>query len=119
MIARTWRGSTRAEDAEDYLRYLHETGFREYRSTPGNRGALGLRRIVGGRAELLLVSLWEDEESIRGFAGDEIERAVFYPEDERFLLDRDERVTHFEVIHSDYAERGDREDRPVVHWRQP
>jgi heme-degrading monooxygenase HmoA len=98
MIARTWRGATRAEDGEAYVRYLHETGFAEYRGTPGNLGVLGLRRTVGGRAEFLLVTLWESEEAIRRFAGDTPERAVFYPEDDRFLVDRDEHVDHFEVV---------------------
>ena len=100
MIARAWRGATRAADADEYLRYLQETGFREYRATPGNRGVLGLRRIAGDRAELLLVSLWEDEEAIRRFAGDDLERAVFYPEDERFLVERGELASHFEVVHA-------------------
>jgi heme-degrading monooxygenase HmoA len=99
MIARTWRGAVRAEDAEAYLQYLHATGFAGFRETPGNRGALGLRRIVGGRAEFLLVSFWESEDAIRAFAGDDIERAVFYPEDERFLVERETRVSHFEVVH--------------------
>ena len=98
MIARTWRGATRAEDAEAYLEYLHRTGFTEYRKTAGNRGVLGLRRIVKDRAEFLLVSLWDSRESIRQFAGDDIEKAVFYPEDERFLVERDEQVSHYEVV---------------------
>jgi heme-degrading monooxygenase HmoA len=98
MIARTWRGATKAEDGEVYLEYLHRTGFAEYRKTPGNRGVLGLRRIVNDRAEFLLVSLWESEEAIRQFAGDDIEKAVFYPEDERFLVDRDNHVSHYEVV---------------------
>jgi heme-degrading monooxygenase HmoA len=98
MIARTWRGATKAVDAESYLEYLHRTGFSEYQKTPGNRGVLGLRRIVGDRAEFLLVSLWDSEEAIRRFAGAEIEKAVFYPEDERFLIDRDRQVTHYEVV---------------------
>jgi hypothetical protein len=46
MIARTWRGATKAEDAEAYLQYLHETGFSQYRATPGNLGVLGLRRVA-------------------------------------------------------------------------
>ena len=99
MIARTWRGATKAEDADAYLDYLHQTGFAEYRKTPGNRGVLGLRRIVNDRAEFFLVSLWESEKSIRQFAGDEIEKAVFYPEDEQFLVDRDLRVSHYEVVY--------------------
>ena len=104
MIARTWRGATRAADADDYVRYLEQTGLREFRATPGNRGALALLRRTGDRAEFLLLSLWEDEEAIRRFAGDDLERAVFYPEDDRFLVARDERVGHFEVFHLDAAD---------------
>jgi heme-degrading monooxygenase HmoA len=99
MIARTWRGATTAEDAAAYLRYLHETGFRAFRETPGNAGAFALRRIADGRAVFLIVSLWESEDAVRHFAGDDIERAVFYPEDERFLVERDDHVTHFEVVY--------------------
>jgi heme-degrading monooxygenase HmoA len=98
MIARTWAGATRAADADAYLDYLHATGLAEYRATPGNRGVLALRRIEGDRAEFLLLSLWDSEDSIRRFAGNEIGRAVFYPEDERFLVARDEQVHHYEVV---------------------
>src|SRR3954469_131627 len=98
MIARTWRGATRAEDADAYLEYLERTGFSEYRKTPGNRSVLGLRRIVDDRAEFLLISLWDSEEAIRGFAGKEIEKAVFYPEDERFLIQRENHVSHYQVV---------------------
>jgi len=59
---------------------------------------LALRRVVGDRAEFLLLTLWESEEAIRRFAGDDIARAVFYPEDERYLVARDERVWHYEVV---------------------
>ena len=98
MIARSWAGATRAADADAYLDYLHATGLAEYRATPGNRGVLALRRIVGDRAEFLLVTLWQSEEAIRRFAGDDMERAVFYPEDDRYLVARDERVRHYEVV---------------------
>ena len=98
MIARTWRGATKAQDAEVYLEYLHRTGLAEYRKTAGNRGVLGLRRIVKDRAEFLLISLWDSKEAIRQFAGDDIEKAVFYPEDQRFLVERDDHVSHYEVV---------------------
>ena len=99
MIARTWHGATKAQDADAYLEYLERTGLAEYRKTPGNRGVLGLRRIVGDRAEFLLLSLWDSKDAVRAFAGDDIEKAVFYPEDERFLIGRDEHVSHYEVVH--------------------
>ncbi|MFL5575298.1 MAG: antibiotic biosynthesis monooxygenase family protein [Gemmatimonadaceae bacterium] len=99
MIARTWRGTTRAEDADAYLEYLRRTGLAEYERTPGNRGVMALRRVAGDRADFLLLSLWESEEAARRFAGGaDAERAVFYPEDDRFLIEREERVTHFEVV---------------------
>ena len=35
-------------------------------------------------------------DAVRGFAGDDVEKAVFYPEDERFLVDRELTVSHYE-----------------------
>jgi len=98
MLARTWRGTTTAANADRYLDYLHQTGLAEYRKVEGNRGALALRRVAAGQAEFLLVSLWDSESAIRRFAGPDIDRAVFYPEDEQFLIDRDDHVTHYEVV---------------------
>jgi heme-degrading monooxygenase HmoA len=98
MIARTWRGATLAADADAYLEYLHETGLADFRRTEGNRGALALRRIEGNRAEFVILSLWDSEEAISRFAGEDISKAVFYPEDERFLIERDNDVSHYEVL---------------------
>jgi heme-degrading monooxygenase HmoA len=98
MIARTWRGATQAQDAETYLDYLHQTGLAEYRKIVGNRGVIAMRRILDSRAEFLILSFWDSEASIRQFAGEDIEKAVFYPEDERFLIERDNHVSHYEVV---------------------
>ena len=97
MIARTWWGATRADDAADYLDYLRKTGLAEYARVPGHRRTLTLRRIDAERAEFLIVTLWDSMGAVRQFAGDDPERAVFYPEDDRYLVARDERVTHYEV----------------------
>lgn len=56
-----------------------------------------LRRDDGARTEFQTVILWDDLDSIRAFAGDELERAVFFPEDDRFLVERDAHVVHYEV----------------------
>ena len=98
MIARIWRGATREADAEAYVEYLRETGLKAYRETPGNQGAWVLWRVADGRAEFLTLSFWESTEAIRGFAGADIERAVFYPKDDRYLVERDTTVRHFQVI---------------------
>ena len=98
MIARLWRGETRREDAETYLAYLHETGLAAYTATPGNRGVRVLRRLHADRAEFLLVTVWESLEAIRAFAGPEVERAVYYPEDDAYLLAKEPTVAHYEVV---------------------
>jgi heme-degrading monooxygenase HmoA len=97
-VARLWRGSTKADDADRYLEYLRATGLAEYAGTAGHRETITLRRLHDGRAEFLLVSLWDSMDAVRAFAGADLERAVFYPEDERYLVERDERVTHFEIV---------------------
>jgi heme-degrading monooxygenase HmoA len=98
MIARIWRGVVRRQDADDYAVYIRDTGFTEYAETPGNRGAWMLRRDEGDRTEFITYSLWESYDAIRGFAGDDIEAAVYYPEDERYLLERDATVRHYEIV---------------------
>jgi heme-degrading monooxygenase HmoA len=98
VIARIWRGATKAEDAEAYAAYLDRTGVSEYRSTAGNRGVLVLRDIEDDRAEFTLVSLWESMDAVRRFAGDDPSRAVFYPDDDAFLVDRDRTVRHYDVV---------------------
>jgi heme-degrading monooxygenase HmoA len=97
VIARIWRGAVRAEDADEYAEYLRGTGVTGYSETPGNLGVHMLRRIEGDRAEFLMLTFWESLEAVRGFAGDDVETAVFYPEDDRFLVDRDLTATHWEV----------------------
>ncbi len=98
MIARTWRGTVRRRDADAYAKYIDETGFAEYGRTTGNRGAWMLRRDEGDHSEFITLSLWESEGAIRAFAGDDIEAAVLYPEDERYLIEGKSSVTHHQVV---------------------
>jgi heme-degrading monooxygenase HmoA len=98
MIARSWRGAVRNEDAEAYAAYIDETGMKEYASTPGNRGAWMLTRELGELTEFVTFSLWDSFDAIKAFAGDDYETAVFYPEDDRYLVERDLVCTHWEVV---------------------
>jgi heme-degrading monooxygenase HmoA len=98
MVARMWRGWTRRKDAEAYVEYLQETGAPSSLGTPGNRGFYILHRRDGEREEFVTVSLWDSLDAVKGFAGDDVEQAVFFPEDERFLVDRELTVRHYEWI---------------------
>ena len=98
MIARIWRGVVRLEDADEYAGYIADTGFAEYGKTAGNRGAWMLRRDEGERTEFLTFTLWDSVEAVKAFAGEDYEAAVLYPEDERYLIEHDPKVKHFEVV---------------------
>ena len=98
MIARIWRGAVRPGDGDAYARYMHTTGLTEYRATAGNLSATMLRRDLQDRTEFMMYTTWESMDAIRAFAGDNPEQAVFYPEDDRFLIERDITVAHYEVV---------------------
>jgi heme-degrading monooxygenase HmoA len=97
MIARMWRGTTIPADADRYAAYLEATGVVACRETPGNAGVVVLRREVGDREEFTFISFWTDEDAIRRFAGPDPGAAVFFPADDAFLVERETRVTHWEV----------------------
>jgi heme-degrading monooxygenase HmoA len=98
MIARFWTGAVRTADADAYADYIRATGFAEYGETPGNRGAWLLRRDLDDRAEFITLSLWDSADAIRAFAGEDIEAAVLYPEDERYLIDGESSIAHYVVV---------------------
>jgi heme-degrading monooxygenase HmoA len=98
VIARTWRGAVRREDRDAYAEYMHETGVAGYVATPGNRGVWMLRRDLEDVTEFVMFTLWDSMDAVRRFAGEDPETAVFYPDDDRFLVERDLPSHHFEVI---------------------
>lgn len=103
MIARVWRGWTAVSRADEYVEYLNRTGVPGLSGTPGNGGVYVLHRDLGdGRAEFVVMSLWDSLESVKAFAGDDVTVARFYPQDDEFLVDREWNCDHFEV---DVADR--------------
>lgn len=97
MIARMWRGWTRAEDAGEYARHLQQR-VREQASMPGKRGSIILRRRLGDRAEIVTISFWDSLDAERTLAGEHVDHAVFFPVDDQFLIDRETTVSHFDAV---------------------
>ncbi|MET0273657.1 MAG: hypothetical protein ABW360_11765 [Phenylobacterium sp.] len=98
MILRRWIGRIRTADEAEYTAYIDRTGGGDYLATPGNLGWQMLFRDLGdGVSEVTTLSWWTDMAAITAFAGPEPERARYYPEDDRFLLDRPQGVDHFRV----------------------
>lgn len=100
MIARIWRGFTRESDKDIYFEFLKKTGLKDYAGTPGNQGVWCLRRVRDGKAEFTLISLWDSYEAIKRFAGEDYEKAHYYPDDQKYLLEFEPHVAHYEVLSS-------------------
>ena len=97
-ILRKWSGRIRTADRDAYVAYVLETGMDDYAKTPGNLGHQLLTRDLGdGTTEVTTLSWWTSMDAVRGFAGPEPERARYYPEDDRFLVEHTEYVEHHVV----------------------
>ena len=97
MVARIWHGRTPLEKSDEYYEFLRQRAVPDYKSVPGNRGVYLLREHREDAAHFLTLTFWDSLEAIRGFAGDDLTRAKYYPEDKGFLLEFEERVRHYEV----------------------
>jgi heme-degrading monooxygenase HmoA len=97
MIVRHWRGLARADAASVYLDHLRTETLPRLRAIDGHCGAYVLQRDVGDEIEFVVLTFWDALESVRAFAGDDIEAAVVPPEVRRFLTSFDERVVHYEL----------------------
>jgi heme-degrading monooxygenase HmoA len=100
MIARLWHGITSAAKIDEYVDYLNKTGISDYQATEGNLGVQFLQRIEGEQAHILIITFWDSVEAIKRFAGEDYEKARYYPEDQYFLLEFEEKVIHYEVVSS-------------------
>ena len=97
-ITRVWHGITKAEYADAYLKYLEQTGLTDYRKTKGNISAKVLRRVEGNICHFLTVTEWDSYDSIIKFAGENYQKARYYPEDKKYLLEFEENVLHYETF---------------------
>ena len=97
MIARIWRGWAAPGRAADYQRH-YETEVREHlTAVRGFRGAQLLRRDEDSEVVFTSITWFADLDAVRGFAGDDYERAVVEDTAQAALSRWDDRVSHHEV----------------------
>jgi heme-degrading monooxygenase HmoA len=76
---------------------MQDTGVAGNARIPGNQGVWMLRRPVRDGEEFMMFTLWDSIDAVKEFAGEDYETAIFYAEDERFLIRRELTSTHYEV----------------------
>jgi heme-degrading monooxygenase HmoA len=97
MIARHWRGWTKAENADAYEALLETRVFPELRRIAGYRGGYILRGDATDEVEFVVINLFDSIEAVRAFAGPDYTTAVFEPE-ARLLLSRAESSAHHYAV---------------------
>ncbi len=107
MIARIWHGVTRIEHLEAYSEFMKKRAIPDYQRTEGFLKLIFLRRTEGELAHFTLITFWKNLEVIKNFAGEDFEKAKYYPEDEKYLLTFEEKVTHHEVFAASGLEGGE------------
>jgi heme-degrading monooxygenase HmoA len=98
MIVRMWHGRVPTSKAQAYRAFQNERAIPDYQSVEGNISAYILEGEEGEVTHFITLTFWENLDAIRGFAGDDVEVAKYYPEDTGFLLEFEPRVVHYEVV---------------------
>jgi heme-degrading monooxygenase HmoA len=101
VIARFWSAQTTHAQAPVYADHLRNEVLPTVRTVDGYAGAMLLEREVSGGIEILVITFWRSLDSIRGFAGDDLEGAVVSNEIVSLFSQFDQRVRHYELILKD------------------
>jgi len=99
MIVRMWHGRVDSSKSDEYAEFMKQRAAPDYRSVDGLQKLLFLRKNEKDVAHFLLVTYWNSMESVKKFAGEQPERAKYYPEDDQFLLEKEELSALYEVFY--------------------
>ncbi len=99
MIVRMWHGRVDSSKSDEYAEFMKQRAAPDYSSVDGLQKLLFLRKNEKDVAHFLLVTYWNSMESVKKFAGEQPEKAKYYPEDDQFLLEKEELSALYEVFY--------------------
>ena len=100
-ILRRWSARTTEAQLPKYLEHFSKNVVPELRGVSGYLGATVSTRLLEREIEIVVETNWRSLESIRNFAGHDLEAAVVAPEAAALLTSFDGRVRHSEIVLSD------------------
>jgi heme-degrading monooxygenase HmoA len=93
-----WHGRVPTSKAKDYREFTIGRAIPDYQSIEGNISVHILERTEGDVTHFITLTVWKDMESIKAFAGEDVNVAKYYPEDKDFLLEFEPNAVHYEVV---------------------
>jgi uncharacterized protein YciI/heme-degrading monooxygenase HmoA len=100
-ILRRWSACAAKAQLPKYLDHFSKNVLPELRRVPGYVGATVSLRRLEGEVEIVVQTNWRSLDSIRNFAGPDLEAAVVAPEAAALLTTYDRRVQHSEIAIAD------------------
>jgi len=97
-ILRRWSARSTEAQLPKYLDHFSKNVLPELRRVPGYLGATVSLRRAEGEVEIFVETNWRSLDSIRNFAGSDLEAAVVAPEAVALLTSFDRRVQHSEIV---------------------
>ena len=98
MIERHWKGIAKPGSAGHYIKHLESKTFSHLRELTGFVHVSILRRPVVKGVEFLIVTVWDSIESIKRFAGEDVELANVPPEAQEMMVEYELRARHYEQV---------------------
>lgn len=92
MISRQWKCILKEEAHDLYISFLNEVVFAEAKGLPGFKTAHIYKRKAQNGLEFLVTTLWQDYESIKAFAGDDISVAMVPKKAQEMMISFDRTV---------------------------
>jgi hypothetical protein len=98
MIARSWYGWTRPENAYRNELLAARQVLLSFEPLTGYEGAYLLREDRESETEFVTLALFEDSQAVRRFAGGDYQSGVVPIEARQLLARFDERSKHYEIV---------------------
>jgi len=102
-VMRRWTARTAKAQLPKYLEHFSKNVLPELRRVHGYLGAVVFLRRLEREIEIVVETNWDSLESVRNFAGPDLEAAVVAPVAAALLTGFDRRVLHSEVVLTDRA----------------
>jgi heme-degrading monooxygenase HmoA len=99
MIIRVFRPTIHPGKESEFESFLRDTAIPLMSQQSGLVAQHVGKPLESSSNEFLYVTVWEDVESIRAFAGERWQEAVITPDDEHLL--KDTWIAHYEVLQTD------------------
>ncbi len=99
MIVRIWHGRVSSSKSNEYAKLMKQKAAPDYGSVEGLKKLYFLRKDETEVTHFLLITVWDSMESVKKFAGENPEKAKYYPEDDEFLLEKEPQSALYELFY--------------------